>query len=201
MPPALRSSAPSTPRASTRTTTPATDSEPAALTPRKSPHCKTCGRPRKGHPLRSCDADPPIKSPIVAPSPRSNNLVEALEAMNLEDRDRKEKRERRKSAQQQRPKSFPSLPSISTFTGELLDSLMVPGVLDDDESDHGGDDSKKREAVIRWREKSGVPSGTGTSQKLVEHSGASPSSLDSSPDRTAEESTPTKKRNRGAVGK
>ncbi|KAJ7265438.1 hypothetical protein B0H12DRAFT_198652 [Mycena haematopus] len=162
MPPALRSSAPSTPR---KTSSPAaTDSEPAALTPRKSPHCKTCGRPRKGHPLRACEAPSPVKS--ITPSPRPNNLIDALEAMNLEDRDRKEKLERRKSAQ--RPSPFPSLPSISTFTGELLESLMVPGLLDhiEDGSDHGGDDGEKREAVIRWRETSGVPTGPGTSRRL-----------------------------------
>ncbi|KAJ7893434.1 hypothetical protein B0H14DRAFT_2684918, partial [Mycena olivaceomarginata] len=173
------------PRASTRTTTPATDSEPAALTPRKSPHCKTCGRPRKGTRLDPATPTPQSRVPSLPQRTVIGKRNESGGSLHSSSG----------------PKSFPSLPSISTFTGELLDSLMVPGVLDDDESDHGGDDSKKREAVIRWREKSGVPSGTGTSQQLVEHSGASPSSLDSSPDRTAEESTPTKKWNRGAVGK
>ncbi|KAJ6515299.1 hypothetical protein C8R45DRAFT_956007 [Mycena sanguinolenta] len=191
MPPALRSSAPNTPR---RTSTPApTDSEPAALTPRKSPHCKTCGRPRKGHPLRSCEAESSLDSPLksIAQSPRPKNLIDALEAMNLEDRDRKEKRERRKSAQRPNP-PFPSLPSISTVTGEILDSLLVPGLLDDDGSDHGGDDGEKREAVIRWRESSGVPLGTGTSQAAI---------VESSADGPEEESTPTKKRVHSAVGK
>jgi hypothetical protein len=81
--------------------------------------------------------------------------------MNLEDRDLKEKRERRKSMQQ-RPLDLQSLPSISTFTGELLDSLKEPGLLNDD----GRDDTEKREAVIRWRETSGVPSDTGAAQRM-----------------------------------
>ncbi|KAF8214196.1 hypothetical protein K438DRAFT_1750259 [Mycena galopus ATCC 62051] len=213
MPPALRS-APSTPRAFARTSTPAAaDSESAsvALTPRKSPHCKTCGRPRKGHPLRACEADSPLKSTTDSPlksttasplksttvrvitpqSPpaRSNNLIDALEAMNLDDRDRKEKRERRKSAQALKPGPFPSLPSLSTFTGELLDSL--PGLLADDGSDHEGEDSEKREAVSRWRETSGVPAATAP---LVE------SPINNAP-ALADDLTPTKKRVRATVGK
>ncbi|KAF7335310.1 hypothetical protein MSAN_02341800 [Mycena sanguinolenta] len=195
MPPTLRSFAPSTPQ---RTSTPApTDSEPVALTPRKSPHCKTCGRPRKGHPLRACEAEsPPVDSPLksATQSPRPKNLIDALEAMNLEERDRKEKRERRKSAQRPNP-PFPSLPSISTVTGEILESLLVPGLLDDDGSDHGADDSVKQEAVIRWRETSVVTPGTGTSQPAIVESSAD------GPPLPEEEVTPTKKRLRGGVGK
>jgi hypothetical protein len=81
--------------------------------------------------------------------------------MNLEDRDLKEKRERRKSMQQ-RPLDLQSLPSISTFAGELLDSLKEPGLLNDD----GRDDTEKREAVIRWRETSGIPLDTGAAQRM-----------------------------------
>ncbi|KAJ6560276.1 hypothetical protein B0H19DRAFT_1147081 [Mycena capillaripes] len=205
MPPALRPSAPSTPRASTRTSTPtiATESaDPPTTTPRKSPHCKTCGRPRKGHPLRACDADSPRKNmAIPAETHRLNTLSDALEAMNLEDRDRKEKRDRRRSAQA-RPADLQSLPSISTITGELLESLKAPGLLDDDE----GDDAEKREAIIRWRETSGVPTDK-DAEKIPSTQAFSilPRSdfihvaplFGTTINKLAEESTPTKKRQTG----
>ncbi|KAK7062276.1 hypothetical protein R3P38DRAFT_2834394 [Favolaschia claudopus] len=196
MPPRSSVAAPATPRA----TPTAADSTPLP-TPRKSPHCKTCGSPRKGHPLRSCPTDPLRPSPSPSPLKSSSstktratagNLIDALEAMNLEDRDLKEKRERRKSAAAalRRPNSLDSLPSISTFTGEILDRLAQPGILDPCESKKGGDDDdgEKREAVVRWRETSGVPTGA------KKASSPAKSKIPSSAAAPIADSTPTKKR-------
>ncbi|KAJ7055009.1 hypothetical protein C8F01DRAFT_1160678 [Mycena amicta] len=134
MPPGFRS-APSTP------------ARPAIATPRKSPHCKTCGRPRKGHPLRSCDLNTPPRlstastieqdspSPSTHTTATSTSLTDALDALSLspaiEERDQADKRARRKSLvkHQHIPVDLQSLPSISTITGALLDglTLMSPG--------------------------------------------------------------------------
>ncbi|KAJ7506585.1 hypothetical protein B0H11DRAFT_1971881 [Mycena galericulata] len=193
-------SAPTTPKAS-RTNSPAADSESPAKTPRKSPHCKTCGRPRKGHPLRACEyPDSPKNTTSAAGTSRANNLIDALEAMSLEERDRKEKRERRKSAAQPRP--VQSLPSISTVTEELLESLKAPGLFDDNDSDYGGESAEKREVVIRWREVSGVPSskvaGVRADPLVLP---VSPPSSDESPGTIEEEPTPVKKGRSKAVRK
>ncbi|KAJ7102674.1 hypothetical protein C8R43DRAFT_232486 [Mycena crocata] len=211
MPPALRPTpsapGPSTPRASTGTNTrPTTDSsETPANTPRKSPHCKTCGRPRKGHPLRACESvDSPRKdatgSPVVN-SPTSN-LIDALGALDFVDRDRKEKRARRQS---ERPRTLQSLPSISTVTGELLDSLKAPGLLDDDGSEYGGDDAEKRDVVIRWRETSSIPPTKGASVQNDSSGAPPPSTAPSVPKYPSPtviaDKTPTKKRVPGLVGK
>ncbi|KAJ7771037.1 hypothetical protein DFH07DRAFT_804577 [Mycena maculata] len=195
-------SAPSTPRASSRAS-PATDSGSPAKTPRKSPHCKTCGRPRKGHP-RTCEyADSPLKSttsaaPVTSPA---NKLVAALAAMNLEeleDRDRKEKRERRRSAAAMKPIPIRSLPSVSTVTDEILESLKAPGLLDDD-SDCGGDDVEKRQVVIRWREDSGVPTRRKSAGGRMDP--VSSSSNDESPNSALEEESTPKKGHSKVVGK
>ncbi|KAJ7130990.1 hypothetical protein C8R46DRAFT_661349 [Mycena filopes] len=136
------------------------------------PHCKTCGRPRKGHPLRACDVQnipataptptrrtSPLKS-ITIPTTPPSGLIDALAAMNLDsNRDQQEKRERRLAAraQVQVPPMMQSLPSISTITGELLESL--PGLMNnlDDSDCEFAEDSERRDAVLRWREKSDLP--------------------------------------------
>ncbi|KAJ6536712.1 hypothetical protein DFH09DRAFT_1178572 [Mycena vulgaris] len=195
MPPALRPtpSAPSTPRTSTKSNT---DSESPARTPRKSPHCKTCGRPRKGHPLRACEsADSSLKNTTTATETPTSTLIDALAAMDLVERDRKDKRDRRQSV---RPRPLQSLPSISTVTGELLESLKAPGLLDDDDSDYGGDDAEKRDVVIRWREVSSLPAGKDAAQRL--DSSIPPRSTTPSrrpPALLGDDFTPTKKQHGG----
>ncbi|KAJ7688679.1 hypothetical protein B0H17DRAFT_1180483 [Mycena rosella] len=155
-------------------------------TPRKSPHCKTCGRPRKGHPLRACETadSSPKKTPTPARATPTSDLIDRLAELDLAERDRKDKRARHQSAQ---PRLLPSLPSISTATGELLESLKAPGLLDDDGSEYGGeDDYGKREIIIRWREVSSIPG----------NQGAGPISPES-PNLLAEESIPIKKQHVG----
>ncbi|KAJ7248449.1 hypothetical protein C8J57DRAFT_1475571 [Mycena rebaudengoi] len=154
------SSAPSTPRPSKPPSTPLATGASKTTTPRKSPHCKSCGRPRKGHPLRSCESaavaavQSPRKPPAGEDSPaRGTAVVDALEAARLAERDRQEKRARRVSQPQARPR-IQSLPSISTITGELLDGLKEMGLGREDGQDDGG---AKREAVMRWREGSDTP--------------------------------------------
>ncbi|KAJ6460740.1 hypothetical protein C8R47DRAFT_1160429 [Mycena vitilis] len=214
MPSTPRPSAPSTSTRATRTSTPAAaidSAESSANTPRKPPHCKTCGRPRKGHPLRGCEVDrspspktdpPPKKnpSPKKDPSPKKativadphppSTLVDSLLAMNLEERDRKEKRDRRRSVAQQRPADLQSLPSMSTTTGELLESLKAPGLLADDHD--GESESEKRDAVMRWRETSGVPRARASVVPLAPPTDQSPALL--------ADATPTKKRHRATPG-
>ncbi|KAF7332672.1 hypothetical protein MKEN_00150100 [Mycena kentingensis (nom. inval.)] len=66
--------APATPKTPVKTRAAQADATP---TQRRSPHCKACGRPRKGHPLRSCDlnlgrgASPAPKKPAPSPAPSS----------------------------------------------------------------------------------------------------------------------------------
>ncbi|KAJ7044889.1 hypothetical protein C8F04DRAFT_1069910 [Mycena alexandri] len=210
MPPAPRST-PTTPGA-TRTVNPTATTESPVNTPRKSPHCKTCGRPRKGHPLRACETDSPLvqnATPIRASplknttpartNPSPSNLIDGLVALQLEERDRQEKRERHQAARAQPKPTMQSLPSISTITGELLESLKKPGLLVDDGSDY----TERREAVTRWREKGDAPTATGTSKpkqpsnSVVPASSVEPERLDAPLD----DFTPTKKRLRGTSGK
>ncbi|KZT05575.1 uncharacterized protein LAESUDRAFT_726859 [Laetiporus sulphureus 93-53] len=63
--------------------------------PRKTPHCKTCQRPRTGHPRSGCPyADSP--APALDSSPRGTlGLTESLKALQIDPID--EKRERRRS--------------------------------------------------------------------------------------------------------
>ncbi|KAJ7639497.1 hypothetical protein FB45DRAFT_1024224 [Roridomyces roridus] len=119
------SSTPTTPKAAR---SPSKTTGTGTVTPRKSPHCKTCGRPRKGHPLRACpvelatsDSEPGSSPGMIkkhttttTPTPATPRrsptktlpLIAALGALKLDDidtlaleeRDRQEKRARRKSA-------------------------------------------------------------------------------------------------------
>ncbi|KAJ7739854.1 hypothetical protein B0H16DRAFT_1694408 [Mycena metata] len=214
MPPSLRST-PTAPRA-TRTVDPvAATTESAVTTPRKSPHCKTCGRPRKGHPLRACDTDSPLvqnATPIRASplknttpartNPSPSNLIDGLLALQLEERDQQEKRERRQAARAQPKPTMQSLPSISTITGELLEGLKKPGLLVDDGSDYEADDTERRDAVMRWREKSDAPKTGASKPKKPSTSVVPPSSVEPERlDTPVDDSTPTKKRVRGTGGK
>ncbi|KAF7294154.1 hypothetical protein HMN09_01143800 [Mycena chlorophos] len=157
MAPSLRSaaSAPSTPAKTA-------SSASVSTTPlRKSPRCKTCGRPRKGHPQRACessDVDVDVASPSVASivtprkpkaetpakmTPARPSAAAALQALSLspehEQRDEADKRARRKSLfnAQYTPADLQSLPSISTITDELLDGLTMMSIGKDNGDGHG----------------------------------------------------------------
>nr|GAT46501.1 predicted protein [Mycena chlorophos] len=155
MAPSLRSaaSAPSTPAKT------ASNASVATTPLRKSPRCKTCGRPRKGHSQRACessDVDVAVASPSVASvvtprKPRAETPAKvtparpspALQALSLspehEQRDEADKRARRKSLfnAQYTPADLQSLPSISTITDELLDGLTMMSIGKDNGDGHG----------------------------------------------------------------
>ncbi|KAJ7194579.1 hypothetical protein GGX14DRAFT_678737 [Mycena pura] len=228
MPPTLRSSVPTspptTPGPSASSKASASTPKTAASTmhtPRKSPHCKTCGRPRKGHPSRTCaddavaaatsdatstpkqarasdapatgppkkmnatahalrspaptpHADPDAAAHVTPPTPaHAHGLVDALDTLALDARDRHEKRARRKSALHatRAPSPLRALPSVSTATGALLESLKAPGLLHGgpgaaDVDSCGSNAIEKRDVVIRWRDASGTPTRMRTGQRM-----------------------------------
>ena len=127
------------------------------ITPRKTPQCSKCKRPRAGHPRSGC--------PFVDDSPTKtqgkpdNHLTEALGSMSLlspapiESKEDKAfiRNRRRLSAQ---PELVPSdsLLSLSTNSSEIVARLLQPGMFDDTDEDDNLGDKGKVSKVVRWQE-------------------------------------------------
>ena len=155
MAPTLRSSTPSTPTGKSGTT------DTPNSTPRKTPQCTKCKRPRAGHPRQGC---PYVDSPLGAGSSAPNtqgpeNITDALESMQIaspRDCDENVKatvhnRRLRRSSAQANLIPADTLASLSTNSSEIVARLLQPGMFDNDtsEDEEGGG---KRKTVVRWQE-------------------------------------------------
>ncbi|KAH7914439.1 hypothetical protein BJ138DRAFT_1144007 [Hygrophoropsis aurantiaca] len=161
MPPTTRSSAPTTPLKKATGGGLATPS----TTPRRVPHCKTCGRPRAGHPRRGCP-----NPPLPADGDYDSQLTDELESLHivqarsepaspLDTRDAKEKQKRRLSVRfALAPQE--SLASLSTSSSEIVNRLLEPGIMDDDSTDD------VKEGILRWQHSLG-PSGPEETKSLL----------------------------------
>ncbi|RDB20152.1 hypothetical protein Hypma_012915 [Hypsizygus marmoreus] len=157
MPPSLRSSAPNTPTA--RSTG---GNDPSTLTPRKTPTCTKCKRPRAGHPRSGCPyVDSPSKDNNVSNATAGEkNLTDALGSMQLRsptrERDEETKafiRNRRRSSHQVAPTQ--TLLSLSSESQEIVERLLQPGMFDDDtdeDNNAGSSEGKTKTKVVQWQE-------------------------------------------------
>ncbi|KII94655.1 hypothetical protein PLICRDRAFT_187130 [Plicaturopsis crispa FD-325 SS-3] len=134
MPITTRASAPNTPA---RKTAPAS---PPKSTPRKLPHCRTCGKPMRGHPRSGqCQAQP-AAGPDVA---------DALEGLRIEAR----------ASTSRRRASTPvaaeaqSLASLSTDSSQIVRNLLVKGITRDTV-----DEAERADVTARWQERIATPS-------------------------------------------
>ncbi|KAI0053698.1 hypothetical protein FA95DRAFT_1600839 [Auriscalpium vulgare] len=133
MPPQTRSSAPSTP-VSKRVSS---DSIPKSA--RKSPHCRTCHRPRAGHPRDSCPQASPTQSPTSptqSPTSDGSDIATALDSMQIHPPKGERVRGRRAL-----PLPDPSLASLSTESSAILNGLLKPGIMGDDPMDEDEDNT------------------------------------------------------------
>jgi hypothetical protein len=156
MAPTLRSSAPSTPTAKTDTT-----SDISTVTPRKTPQCTKCKRPRQGHPRSGCPyADSPLKEK-QSNIQTANNITDALGSMYIaspsleRDEDTKAATRNRRRSSVQPPQLAPgeTLVSLSSNSQEIIERLMQPGMFDDDTGDDAGAVKNKTKAkIVRWQE-------------------------------------------------
>lgn len=130
-----------------------------STTPRKTPQCSKCKRPRAGHPRSGCPfVDSPSRETKAQDKP-DNHLTVALGSMTLlspgpiESKEDKAfiRKHRRPSAQ---PELVPSdsLLSLSTNSSEIVARLLQPGVFDDTEEEDNSGDKGKVSKVVRWQE-------------------------------------------------
>ena len=164
MPPRTRSSsgtAPTTP-AKPRVSTGSTGLSTPGSTPRRAPHCTKCGRPRAGHPRSGCpyatQSNPPspcaTKSASVAiPAPTADEgIAEELSSLRIANptEERKPESDQPDHGKRRLSVRFALVPaetlaSLCTTDSELVEGLLVPGMVSDScaEEDH--------DAVLRWR--------------------------------------------------
>lgn len=125
-------------------------------TPRKTPHCSQCKRPRAGHPRSGCPfVDFPSRETKAQDKPE-NHLTDALGSLtllSLAPIEREEEkafiRNRRRSAQP--VVTSDSLLSLSTNSSQIVARLLEPGIFDDTEDDNFGAKGKISK-VVRWQE-------------------------------------------------
>ncbi|KAH7931182.1 hypothetical protein BV22DRAFT_1027413 [Leucogyrophana mollusca] len=158
MAPVTRSSAPTTPSKNTNTSGLPTPTS----TPRRAPHCRTCGQPRAGHPRSGC---PNVESPAAPAEDYDSQLTDELESLRIVQpregsaspssaRDAKAKSNRRLSVRfAVAPQE--SLASLSTSASEMVTKLLEPGMMGSDASE---DD---KEGILRWQ-KSLIPAASDT---------------------------------------
>ncbi|GLB34181.1 hypothetical protein LshimejAT787_0110650 [Lyophyllum shimeji] len=160
MAPTLRSSAQNTPSGKS-----ATASEQSPVTPRKTPTCSKCKRPRAGHPRSGC---PYVDSPsndgtAHTPPPSAGKSIEdALGSMQLasstpgRDEDTKAViRNRRRSSLAAQAAALvhgPSLLSLDSDSQGIVERLLQPGMFDDDAKEDTSGASKATAKVIQWQE-------------------------------------------------
>ena len=128
-------------------------------TPRKTPQCSKCKRPRAGHPRSGCPFVDSPSSETKTQDKAENHLTDKLGSMSLlspapiESKEDKAfiRNRRRLSAQ---PELVPSdsLLSLSTSSSEIIARLLQPGMLDDTDEDDNFGDKGKISKVVRWQE-------------------------------------------------
>jgi len=160
MAPTLRSSAPNTPTGKSSTT-----SDTPTVTPRKTPQCTKCKRPRQGHPRSGCPyVDSPLKEKknnTQTTSTTANHIVDALGSMHIAppsyecDEDTKAVIRSRRRSSIQPPQLAPgeTLLSLSSNSQEIVERLLQPEMFDNDANDNVGSAKGKRKAkIVQWQE-------------------------------------------------
>ncbi|KAI0346908.1 hypothetical protein BDW22DRAFT_1425006 [Trametopsis cervina] len=121
---------------------------PAPKSPRRAPHCKTCGRPRLGHPRAGCPVADDRRS--SSPSKDMQDVESELKSLHIEDdidntATPATTRRRRRSSGQTLHIPQPTLSSLSSGAHEVLRGLQRPGIFDDSDTDKGDVEGKDME--------------------------------------------------------
>ncbi|KIJ69868.1 hypothetical protein HYDPIDRAFT_104507 [Hydnomerulius pinastri MD-312] len=164
MAPATRSSAPSTP-SKPRVSTGSGSLPTPSTTPRRTPHCTKCHRPRAGHPRSGCPyvdtsqaANPPSPSTSISASTTGrtapagdDGIADEMSSLRIISPTEANEKTPAKGRKLQRRLSvrFALLPtqtleSLSTTSSELADRLLQPGMMGN--TSHASD-----EYVLSWR--------------------------------------------------
>ncbi|KAG2042097.1 hypothetical protein BDR03DRAFT_990459 [Suillus americanus] len=159
-PTSLSMSSKAKPRSSVGTTT---DLSAPGTSPRRTPHCKTCHRPRQGHPRSGCPYIEPTMSDQT--SGATEDIVDELSSLRIVNSNDErsslstETPTQSKNLKRRLSVRFALLPagslaSLSTTSSEIVERLLQPGMMsnvsDDDAADDGGDCDSQR-AIMQWK--------------------------------------------------
>lgn len=154
-------------RSSVETTT---DLSTPGTSPRRAPHCKTCHRPRQGHPRSGCPYIEPTMPDQT--SGATEDIVDELSSLHIvNSNDERSSLSTEAPAQSKNLKRrlsvrFALLPagslaSLSTTSSEIVERLLQPGMMSDmsDDGDgdgggggdDGGGDGDCRKAIMQWK--------------------------------------------------
>lgn len=129
-------------------------------TPRKTPHCKQCNRPRAGHPRSGCpytDFSSPAASKHDGLEPKE--ITDKLNALSITqtppNADEQEKRQRRRSSGAQKLLVNPTLDSLPSEANDVVEKLLRPGLLDETIPE-----DKLDVDIPQWRDNLGAPTKT-----------------------------------------
>lgn len=140
-----------------------TDLSTPGTSPRRTPHCKTCHRPRQGHPRSGCPYIEPTMSDQT--SGATEDIVDELSSLHIVNPNDKrssfstETPTHSKNLKRRLSVRFALLPagslaSLSTTSSEIVERLLQPGMMsnvsDDDDDDDDGDGDGQR-AIMQWK--------------------------------------------------
>ncbi|KAG2155113.1 uncharacterized protein EDB93DRAFT_1131317 [Suillus bovinus] len=140
-----------------------TDISTTGTSPRRTPHCKTCHRPRQGHPRSGC---PYIESAISGQTNgATEDIVDELSSLRIVNPNDErsslstETPTQSKNLKRRLSVRFALLPagslvSLSTTSSEIVERLLQPGMMSnesDDDDDDGDGDGDGQRAIMQWR--------------------------------------------------
>lgn len=146
-----------------------TDTPTPGTSPRRIPHCKTCHRPRQGHPRSGCPYIEPTMSDQT--SGATEDIVDELSSLRIVNPNDErsslstETPTQSKNLKRRLSVRFALLPagslaSLSTTSSEIVERLLQPGMMsntsDDDYDDGGGGggaggDGDRQRAIMQWK--------------------------------------------------
>lgn len=147
-----------------------TDTPTPGTSPRRIPHCKTCHRPRQGHPRSGCPYIEPTMSDQT--SGATEDIVDELSSLRIVNPNDErsslstETPTQSKNLKRRLSVRFALLPagslaSLSTTSSEIVERLLQPGMMsntsDDDYDDDGGGgggaggDGDRQRAIMQWK--------------------------------------------------
>ncbi|KAG1806490.1 uncharacterized protein HD556DRAFT_1428601 [Suillus plorans] len=144
-----------------------TDLSTPGTSPRRTPHCKTCHRPRQGHPRSGCPYIEPTMSDRT--SGATEDIVDEMSSLRIVNSNDErssvstETPTQSKNLKRRLSVRFALLPagsltSLSTTSSEIVERLLQPGMMsnvsdgeDHDDHDGGGGDGDGQRAIMRWR--------------------------------------------------
>lgn len=136
-----------------------TDLSTPGASPRRTPHCKTCHRPRQGHPRSGCPYVEPTASDQT--SGATEDIADELSSLHIVNPNDErsplptETPTQSKNLKRRLSVRFALLPagslaSLSTTSSEIVERLLQPGMMSN-ASDDDGDGSDGQGAIMQWK--------------------------------------------------